>query len=124
MTTSLNQEQGDPQVERGQLWRNRITLKRYWVLAARDGAALLMSVDMASGGRRHWQPMPSMLCPKGDWVRMPVPQTAPPQLHYPSGSVRPSNVYFLQPRAALAKCQDPPTEQISCSLVVLASKTP
>ena len=123
MTTSRNQEQGDPQVERGQLWRNRITHSRYWVLAARDGDALLMSLDIASGERRHWQPVRSMLWPKGAWVRMPEPQTAPRQLQTPSGNVRPSNVFFLQPRGALAQCQDPPAEQISCSQEVLASKT-
>lgn len=121
---ALNQEQGGPQVERGQLWRNRITHKRYWVLAARDGAALLMSLDMARGERRHWQPVPSMLLPRGDWVRIPVPQTAPRQLQMPSGNVRPCNVYFLQPRAELAQCQDPPAEQISCLLDGSASKTP
>lgn len=55
MNTSHIQEHDAPQVERGQIWRHRVTNKRYRVLAAREGSALLMALDLAGGG----QPMAS-----------------------------------------------------------------
>lgn len=62
MNTSHIQEHDAPQVERGQIWRHRVTNKRYRVLAARDGSALLMALDLAGGAAngvpcaRCWRP--------------------------------------------------------------------
>lgn len=136
MNTSHIQEHDAPQVERGQIWRHRVTHKRYRVLAARDGSALLMALDLA-GGPSQWRPVRSMLAPKGDWALMPGPHAALRQHLARSDIARPSivrtsNVFYLQPRKARAEAVERAqrtestelTERLACSFEVLASTAP
>ena len=131
MNTSHIQEQDAPQVERGQIWRHRITHKRYRVLAARDGSALLMALDLA-GGPSQWRPVRSMLAPKGDWALMPGPHAAQRQHVARSYIARPSNVFYLQHRKARVEAVERAqhterterTEGLACPFEVLASTAP
>lgn len=133
MNTSQDQQDDVPEVERGQIWRHRVTNKRYRVLAVRDGSALLMALDLA-GGPNQWRAVRSMLAPMGGWALMPGPHAvlrqhvARSDIALPS-NVRTSNVFNLLSRKARVEAFEQAqrterTERHVCPFDGLASTSP